>query len=121
MAGFIGATLALTFADLALAGVYGAWTLICLLVYVPRLQEKIRKHDYFGLVPEWRFFAPNPGRVDYHLLFRDEYRNGTVGNWTEAAPIGQRGAWAMVVNPKRRRNKGVVRLHAGTNQTYQRA
>lgn len=35
------------------------------------------------IIPRWNFFAPRPGTVDYHLLYRDVLEGGTVGPWRE--------------------------------------
>lgn len=32
--------------------------------------DRFRKHDVLNIVPYWTFFAPNPGRHDYHVLVR---------------------------------------------------
>jgi hypothetical protein len=94
-------------ASVGVVAIFAAWLLCSILVYIPRLRRPIRNYDIFGLVPEWRFFAPNPGRTDFHLLYRDKYRDGTLSNWTEVAAIGNRRVWNMLYNPMRRRNKAL--------------
>lgn len=95
-------------AELLVVSFFVLWLLLCLLVYVPRFHDIIRNLDEFALIPEWRFFAPNPGRHDFHLLFRDKFRDGAVGPWTEIAPIDGRRLWNVVLNAGKRKNKALL-------------
>ncbi|MFN0051095.1 MAG: hypothetical protein ACKV0T_02830 [Planctomycetales bacterium] len=65
----------------------------------------VRSWDLVGLIPGWSFFAPNPGRVDFHLLFRDELPGGAVTNWQEI-PLAEHRRWHdFLWNPQRRLKK----------------
>ena len=77
------------------------------LVYHPRLNEIIRVFDVLSLVPEWQFFAPNPGRYDYHLLFRDVFADGSMSDWSEIPVINYRHWWHFIWNPGKRRPKAL--------------
>jgi hypothetical protein len=70
-----------------------------------RLTSFFRSHDLFGLIPGWGFFAPNPGRFDFHLLYRDELPVGTVTNWREIPVTGGRRWHDWLWNPERRLKK----------------
>lgn len=59
------------------------------------------------LVPEWKFFAPNPAQGEYHLLFRDQLADGTVTPWTEVTFPHNRRWWNVVWNPEKRANKAL--------------
>lgn len=59
------------------------------------------------LVPEWRFFAPQPAQGDYHLLYRDRYHDGSLTNWTEVRPTMERRWWNVAWNPGKRERKAV--------------
>jgi hypothetical protein len=83
------------------------WLGASLLVNVPRLTPLIRGLDVLALVPEWKFFAPNPGRADYHLLFRDQFPDGTLTDWTEIALITPRSWWMIAWNPEKRGKKAL--------------
>src|SRR5579863_3705743 len=39
--------------------------------------------DLFAMIPLWTFFAPKPGKRDYHLLYRDRDEPGTLTEWQE--------------------------------------
>jgi hypothetical protein len=86
---------------------FACWLVLCLVVYVPSVSTTIRRLDQMALIPEWRFFAPNPGRHDFHLLYRDKFADGTLTAWTEVAPITRRRATSLLLNPDRRRNKAL--------------
>lgn len=61
---------------LAIGGVAG-WLLSTVAAQVPsRISALIGRADVFHLVPRWTFFAPTPGSVDYHLIYRT--RNGAA-------------------------------------------
>ncbi|WP_339103260.1 hypothetical protein [Haloterrigena salinisoli] len=39
------------------------------------------------LVPQWSFFAPEPGQHDFHLFYRDRYVDGSVSSWNEISDV----------------------------------
>jgi hypothetical protein len=90
--------------DVLVAVFFGAWALVSVLVLFPRIALFLRERDFFGLVPEWKFFAPIPGRGDFHLLYRDFYPEGNTG-WTEIEVGGGRRWWNFVWHPHRRERK----------------
>ncbi|PAW95018.1 hypothetical protein CKK33_16545 [Mucilaginibacter sp. MD40] len=66
----------------------------------------IRHHlDTFGMIPLWTFFAPSPGKRDYHLLFRDKYADQTVGEWQQMEITEERKLWSCIWNPQKRDKK----------------
>ena len=98
------------FAEIAALGLFGVWTLLSLLVYIPSLQRGIRNRDLLALIPEWRFFAPMPARHDYVLLYRDLDTDRVWGSWHELVAASPRRWWNCVWNPKKRGNKGLFDL-----------
>lgn len=62
------------------------------------------------IVPDWRFFAPNPGMWDNHLLFRDELDDGTVTSWKEVNPTRNRFWVHILWYPDRRDEKALFDL-----------
>lgn len=73
--------------------------------------RKVTAHDRFMLLPRWTFFAPNPGRTDPHLVFRD-CRDCEPGPWREIgwAPPNRWLWWLW--NPGRYPRKAVSDLAA---------
>jgi hypothetical protein len=67
--------------------------------------DRYRTHDLFHLIPNWTFFAPNPGRTDYHLIFRDKRRDGSTGDWKELPLLYRRRFWSFLWNPEKRETK----------------
>lgn len=66
----------------------------------------LRRHDVFGLIPTWTFFAPTPGRSDYHVLFRDEMESGHLSLWREV-PTELGSSVKALWNPGKRLRKGL--------------
>lgn len=69
-----------------------------------RLGPLLKRHDRFGLIPMWTFFAPNPGTTDARLLWREARSDGGVSPWREPDPpriSWTRGLW----NPAQRTRK----------------
>ncbi|MER6294595.1 hypothetical protein ACWDMR_27650 [Streptomyces althioticus] len=52
--------------------------------------ERAREKDLFSLVPNWKFFAPNPATHDYHYLYRTLDENRTTSPWIELDLIQNR-------------------------------
>src|SRR5262245_58660337 len=78
-------------------------------VPIPLLQG-LRRWDQFGLVPDWRFFAPQPATGDFHLLYRDQTEEGHVTDWVEISIGIPRRWWNVVWNPGRRQRKAMFDL-----------
>jgi hypothetical protein len=76
--------------------------------------------DPFALIPLWTFFAPNPGTTDYHLLYRDIWRDGQVGHWKEVRLHTGRGLISTLWNPQKRRSKAFFDLVMALVQEAQR-
>jgi hypothetical protein len=71
-----------------------------------RLSKFIRnKIDILSFVPLWTFFAPNPGKRDYHLIYRDKYDEGVVSEWKEIEITEERYWWSFLWNPQKRDKK----------------
>lgn len=71
--------------------------------------QPINKYDIFQLLPNWTFFAPNPGTVDYHLIYRQK-DIGTQENldWSEIPIIQNRTLQHFLWNPQRRKIKLII-------------
>lgn len=73
---------------LLFAVLFGSWALLSTFgQFRGRVVSRIRGMDPFSLIPRWTFFAPNPGTTDYHLLHRDQYVDGSLGEFQED-PLG---------------------------------
>src|SRR5262245_58261030 len=63
--------------------------------------------ERFSLLPYWSFFAPNPARSDYRLMFRDRYVDGQLGLY-RTVTLGGRTSWLNAVwNPTKRSQKAL--------------
>jgi hypothetical protein len=76
-------------------------------IFSGRWIKKLKDHDVLALIPIWSFFAPNPGRTDYHLLFRDQLNTGEWCPWREV-PQAARSRFKGLWNPGKRRAKGLT-------------
>lgn len=52
--------------------------------------ERAREKDLFSLVPNWKFFAPNPATHDYHYLYRTLDESHETSPWIELDLIQNR-------------------------------
>ena len=84
------------------------WTALTVGLQVPGLRNRIRRLDVFLLLPEYRFFAPNPIQYDYHLLYQDEFGDGSVSGWTEVCKLPDRRVLDVVWNPRKRERKALL-------------
>jgi hypothetical protein len=91
--------------------ILAAWlsvTAACNLVVSGR---RIRQRDLLGLVPEWRFFAPNPVDRDLVLLHRAWSESVPVSGWRQVGvPARRRELWNPLWNPEKRRQKSLIDL-----------
>lgn len=63
------------------------------------------------MIPAWTFFAPNPGRTDTHVLYRDAYSDRGTTPWRVVA-LRSRPPWFSSSDGQRRVSKGVVDVQA---------
>lgn len=83
--------------------------LLCTLAGQHPLPEfsRVRVRDVFSLLPNWRFFAPNPATSDYHFLYRTVDADGTASPWHDASGIEEREPLHILWFPTRRADKAV--------------
>lgn len=94
--------------DRLVVAFFALWAAATLRFHVPLADNlHLRRRDPFGLIPDWRFFAPEPGKLDYHLLYRDRLADGTVSDWKEVKVDSPRRWFGFVWNPFRRDRKGL--------------
>lgn len=70
--------------------------------------DRVRERDRTGmLIPNWKFFAPEPAQHDFHVLHRVLTADGAQTPWQETTRIAPR-AWSQLLwFPNRRREKAM--------------
>lgn len=58
-----------------------------------------------AVVPDWRFFAPDPGVYDHHVLTRGVRADGTATPWREITHVEPRRLLHAVWHPRQRAEK----------------
>ncbi len=95
-----------TWVGVAVTAALVLWLSVSILnQFQPAWLRVIAGRDVFALLPYWTFFAPNPGQSDYHLVYRDRFTDGTLGDWQEIEITERRTLWSFVWNPEKRRRK----------------
>jgi len=95
-----------TLAVLIIFVIWFICTIIC--QFRGKAAEFIHKHiDVLKLIPSWTFFAPRPGKSDYHILYRDKRSDDAISEWTEVELSEGRNLLDFIWNP-RKRNKKVL-------------
>ncbi|NYH80814.1 hypothetical protein FHR84_004182 [Actinopolyspora biskrensis] len=85
------------------------WLLLTLLCQLPyRAFDRLRALDRSGLlIPDWRFFAPEPARHDFRLAYRFAGRDGAWSAWMPEPAARARSAGHAVWFPRRREDKAL--------------
>lgn len=86
------------------------WVFMTIVGHVSRRTAGyLARIDCFAVVPLWKFFAPDPTVVDYHLFYRDRSGSGDCGPLTEVTDcVPTRGLVTWVWNPRRRMRKVIM-------------
>lgn len=100
-----------------------AWLALTVLSHIERTRPWIRRvtdYDLCAAIPVWTFFAPNPGRTDLYLLYRDRDDEGNITVWRDIE-LERRASWWSLWNPRRRIGKSVVDVSSNltANVDYQ--
>lgn len=73
-----------------------------------RAFDRVRGRDKLGvLIPDWRFFAPEPGQHDLTMMHRVRGADGVNTQWLETKPIVARRWSHAVWMPGRRHDKAM--------------
>lgn len=72
--------------------------------------RRVKRYDVLGIIPVWTFFAPNPGRTDYYLLYRDFSSDGTISPWHEI-DVHSKRRFRAIWSSSRRVGKAIGDLH----------
>lgn len=91
-----------------IAGLSGWFLATAASQHPQRTFDRLREYDALGLMlPNWRFFAPEPAQHDFHVLHRVLTAGGEQTPWVETRTISPR-RWSQAVwFPDRRREKGI--------------
>lgn len=90
--------------------VLAAWMVLTILNQLDRgraIIASLLRYDLFSVIPIWTFFAPNPGRTDTHIVYRDVYHDGALTNW-RALELSSRPGLFVLSHGERRVLKGIV-------------
>lgn len=98
-----------TTAEIVIAVAFTAWLIASIANQLPGdLCRWLKRRDVIAAIPAWTFFAPNPGRSDYFLLYRDRSPDGHLGPWRVVAMEGKDGLLSALWNPLKRKNKALT-------------
>jgi hypothetical protein len=90
--------------------VAGGWLIVSILAQhrlTRPFVSSIVSRDICSLVPVWTFFAPNPGRTDLYILYRDATPDGDITPWRQIA-LGSRNNCLSLWSPRRRIRKAII-------------
>lgn len=76
--------------------------------YIRDKSQLLMYINRFNILPIYTFFSPNPGKVDSHLLYRDNLVNQDNTDWKEVVTIVKRPSHHFIWNPNKRVNKLVI-------------
>jgi len=96
----------------AIGGTVLAWIIVTMLAQVPSPAfGRARSRDWLGLVPNWRFFAPNPAQHDFAIYVRPTRPVGErQAQWTRPRVVAERRLHHAVWFPQRRADKALFDL-----------
>ena len=102
--------------DGSVASIFGGWLVATLLSQHPESNlDRIRRlDDRFGntIIPNWKFFAPNPAVEDVHVLYRLVSEDlSEYSPWEECHTISPRKMSQAFWFPRRRFEKGIFDTH----------
>lgn len=104
------------FIDGSVVSIFGGWLVATLLSQHPEsnLDRFRRLDDRFGnaVIPNWKFFAPNPAVEDVHILYRLASADlSEYSPWMECHTISPRKMSQAFWFPRRRFEKGIFDAH----------
>jgi hypothetical protein len=98
--------------EAAVVGIFSAWFLFSIAAQVLPRESGIRQSRLGWLVPDWRFFAPEPAVEDRVLVYRFKDAADQVGA-LEVVELPRSGPLRWLWNPACRRHKALFDLTDG--------
>jgi hypothetical protein len=94
--------------------IFGIWLMLSILAQFDAFKwaRWLQERDYFALIPDWSFFAPDPVGGDFQILYRDKLFDGQFTPWKEVA-LRNASLMRAIWNPEKRRRKAMI--NAGTS------
>ena len=85
---------------------YTVWGILSILPQsTNKLTDKIKSYDLLNILPNYKFFCPNPIRSDYHLYYRGRFQDDQFSQWEEIR-IGHKVQLLCAIwNPHKRERK----------------
>lgn len=73
----------------AIIGFLFVWTVATTFRLNKSFRTWLQDHIGVGIrfIPSYRFFAPDPGKYDFHLLYREKKDDGSVTRWKECEEL----------------------------------
>jgi len=88
--------------------VLGMWALLSIVAHIPSFPaSKFKLLVDLGLIPDWSFFAPNPPKGDFVILYRDKLYDENLTNWVEVRKPLKNEKISWIWNPNKRINKSI--------------
>lgn len=86
--------------------ILGIWALFSILVHIPSFPTHRFSLFYnLALMPQWNFFAPNPPKGDFVILYRDKLIDDLLTSWIEIKNKNRNNFICWIWNPNKRFNK----------------
>lgn len=101
--------------EITAASFFGAWFLLTLARQVWPRDSWIRWTPANEVVPDWRFFAPEPAVEDNLIVYRYKSPTGEIGPLS-TVPLSCPGAVRCAWNPEDRRHKALWDLADGVQR-----
>lgn len=98
--------------------VFGAWFLLSLAGQIWGRDSNIRRMPIGRLIPDWRFFAPEPAVDDRVVIYRRKSADEIGPVETVHFPRARALRW--IWNPQNRRHKAVLDLSDGVHRLADR-
>jgi len=96
----------ITITDIPIILIFAIWAVCSLLCQgTNHAKTRLKSFDLFNILPNYKFFCPNPVRYDYHLYYRSRRKDDSIDHWQEI-PIGRRISFLCLIwNPLKRDRK----------------
>lgn len=92
--------------NIVLIVVLSIWAMISFVAHIPSFPASKFTFLYdLALIPQWNFFAPNPPKGDFIILFRDKMSTTELYNWIEVRRTNRQPYFCWIWNPNKRLNK----------------
>jgi hypothetical protein len=97
--------------DFFIITIFVIWAILSVLSQsTTKIKNKLKKNDLLNILPNYKFFCPNPIRHDYFLYYRKVMQDSSWSDWEKMSVGKKTPMLCLLWNPLKKERKVFYRM-----------